>query len=255
MKILGLDFEATDKTPLTAEITEVGAVHVRVDGLEPRAPRQVLTTLSAFVYDVGSPPLSPEVVKLTKITDGLLKDSGRPEKEVLPKVLYLIQESDYVMAYNKSFDEVLLRKSCEKLLLPVPSTPWLCAFTDIPYDEMYRCKQLSHLAWEHGVDVDRTLLHRATYDVQIMLQLALNYYGLGKIIDYAKDPWVFIQALIPKPWDDGGKGKDQARAQGYGWQTARGTDGPVFDKMWVKRVKGSRVEDEQKKAPFSVRIL
>jgi hypothetical protein len=50
-------------------------------------------------------------------------------------------------------------------------------------------------------------------------------------------------------------GKAQAQKIGYSWQTARGTDGPVFDKCWVKRVKENEIEAEKARAPFKITRL
>ena len=91
-----------------------------------------------------------------------------------------------------------------------------------------------------------------------MLELVLVHYGLEKVLEYAREPWVYIKADILGPWQgkggDGGIGKTQAQSLGYNWEQPRGSD-LKFDKTWVKRIKQRQIDEERRLAPFRVSII
>ena len=85
--------------------------------------------------------------------------------------------------------------------------------------------------------VDPQSLHRALADCKLLARLILEKYSITEIIEYANKPWTYLRALVPAPWTDKEVGKNWARQNGYSWQVCKGTDGPTWDKAWVKRVK------------------
>jgi hypothetical protein len=103
--------------------------------------------------------------------------------------------------------------------------------------------------------------HGAKADVEAVRTL-MEHRGLTRLLieEYRDEPWVYMTALLPKPW-----GKTElvakelqkaAKEDGYSWQTCRGTAEPVFTKKWVKRVKSSLFEEEKaKKMPFKREVL
>ena len=257
MKLLGIDFETQDDQTETTRITEIGAV--LVDFSQTLEPSQVYTRLKSyqtFCYETDYPPQSQLIVDLTGITDEMLKESGITRRKAFDELFPLVEEADIIVAHNKNFDQKVFEAECRRQARPIPEKRWLCTLTEVPYPAKFTCKKLSHLAWEHDVIVDRALLHRADYDVQIMLYL-LAKYDLTSVMTYANEPWVYIQAVFDAPWIDGGVGKAKAQKLGYGWEKAKGDD-KSFPKQWVKRVKARHVKEEQdnaEKLALLIRIL
>jgi inhibitor of KinA sporulation pathway (predicted exonuclease) len=252
MKILGLDFEATGDDAKNDHITEVGARELILNGntYQPGAG------LQQFVFEPGYPKLSEFIQELTGITDKMLEDDGIPPKEMMEKHLFpMMEKVDYVLAHNKSYDQTLLHSVATRYGLTPPNKPWICTYTEIPYADKYKCKKLAHLALDHGLKMDGRSLHRALDDVELMLELVTTKYNFKDILVYASSPWVYLRAIIPAPWTDGGVGKQQATKLGYSWQCARGTEKPVFEKCWVKRVKDFQKASEIANAPFKVVVL
>jgi DNA polymerase III epsilon subunit-like protein len=246
MLVLGIDFETQDDQAETTNITEVGAVLVSFEPYALGEYYERKQVIGQLCYESNYPPQKPEIVELTGITDDMLRADGHSKKEVFSMLLPLVEQADLVCAHNKKFDQAVFNAECRRQGIPIPDKRWLCTLTEMPYPAKYTCKKLSHLAWEHDIEVDRKSLHRAEYDVQLMLQLVLKY-GLANVLAYADEPWVYFQAVIPAPWVDQGIGKQKAQKMGYSWQSAR-HDERVFDKCWVKRVKASQVDSERSQA-------
>jgi hypothetical protein len=183
----------------------------------------------------------------------MLERDGKPVKDVFTSELFpLMEAADVIIAHNIKFDKTVLESVCARIGLIPPKKRWLCTLTEVPYPDKYRCKQLSHLAYDHGLPMDTRVLHRAVHDVRLMLDLILTKYCFSKILAYADEPWLYLKADIPAPWTDGGKGKEAATKIGYSWEKARGTEEPVFPKTWVKRVKLSQADKEIALAAFPV---
>lgn len=234
MKILGVDFETQCADPQTTNVTEIGAALYHVgENLYYEAEQ-----LSMLIHETTYPPQTEKIVELTGITDEMLREEGHPRMEGFARLLTLVNQADYVFAHNKSFDEVIFRAQCKKLNLGIPDVKWICTLTEINYPPQYTCKKLSHLAFEHDIPFDRASLHRAYDDVVLMMKL-LAKYKLQDIIDFANEPWVYVQAIFPAPFESKigfEVGKAKAFKLGFGWERARGDD-REFPKRWVKRMK------------------
>ncbi len=96
------DIETTGLSPQTCEITEIGAVRYRQGKVEEK--------FSSFVNP--GVPIPEEVVKLTGITDEMVKDADKIDV-VLPKFLEFIG-NDTLVAHNASFDISFIRSAAEK---------------------------------------------------------------------------------------------------------------------------------------------
>jgi hypothetical protein len=257
MNILGLDFETQCTDAKLTNITEIGAVSVE---WEPGKGFSREVSYSSLVYDESYPPQSDTVVELTGITDDLLKLTGSDPVTALDGLMPMVEKADIILAHNAVFDRNVLEASVIKHLgedfRKFFDKEWLCTYTDIDYAPKFRCKQLPHLALDHGLKMDGRELHRAIDDVKLMLELVTTKYDFEEVLKFARIPWVYVRADILGPWvgngGDGGVGKEQATGRGYGWECARGTYEPKFPKKWVKRVKQDRVEQEMIDAPFRV---
>jgi DNA polymerase III epsilon subunit-like protein len=262
MKMLFVDFETQSDEPSNTNITEIGAALVEMEARENEPPvfhfRDQLETL---VYDPAYPPQTDEIVELTGITDARLKAEGILPAVALSKLSPMVAQADVAIAHNKGFDQVVYESSSKRVgLAPVtPPRGWLCTVSEVPYAKKYKCKKLSHLAFDHGMLVDQSQLHRALYDVRLLAYLVTLHYNIHELLAYRDEPWVYLQIQIPPPWigrgGDGGIGKAHAVKLGYSWEKARGTETPVFSKCWVKRVKAKAVETEKALAQYPVVVL
>ena len=241
MLCLAIDFEASDKIPSTARITEIGAV------LFDSSTWEVVEELSQLVWDSSYPAQSKEVLEVTGITDEMLKTYGKSLSEILPKLHELMDQADCVLAHNAQFDKTLYESELGRMSLEPRLKAWVCTLTEVPYPEKYSCKRLSHLALDHGVRVDPSKLHRAIGDVHILLELLRHGgYTLDMIMDYRAIPWVYVRANVE--YND----RELAKARKYMWEKV---DSMIFPKFWVKKVKENLVQKEQAEAPFRVTVI
>lgn len=255
MKLLFLDFETQTLDATTTNITEIGAI---LGTYDPEKRTWVEEeAMSQLVWASSYPPQTEEVVEVTGITDQLLMQSGIKCEHALEKLYPWLKEVDYALAHNVSFDKTVLDSVSKRLgfTVPTPKNGWLCTIQDMPWPKKFKCKKLSHLAYDHGIIAPQKDLHRAIVDVRLLAQLILGNYKIEEIVERRDSPWIYLRADIPGPWvgngGDGGIGKAQATKLGYSWERVFGTQEPIFPKFWVKRVKSKEVEKE-KLAPFRV---
>lgn len=266
MKILGVDFETQNDDTQSTNITEVGALLVECVQTSVDIETAIITdsyheldSLSSLVYAPTYPPQTEKIIEITGICDDMLKRDGADPKWALGKLNNLMQQADFIFAHNKRFDEVVYLSTCERLMLDPVRKPWICTLTEIDYAPKYRCKQLSHLAFDHDIVFDRSKLHRALDDVRLMMNL-LAKYPLVDVLKYASEPWVYIQALFPAPFESKigfEVGKAKAAKLNFGWEKAKGDD-REFPKKWVKRVKERYVQkfrDEAEKLDLRIQHL
>jgi DNA polymerase III epsilon subunit-like protein len=241
--IAGIDFETTTNVIEEARITEIGAVLFDADTWKP-----VGNKFECFVYDTDYPPQSEEVIRITGITDDVLKTQGIPPAVALGDLLTYIHSVEYVIAHNKAFDQPIFEKEARHFF-PANEIKrkWLCSYMDVEYPAHFKCKKLSHLALDHGITVRPETLHRATGDILLMGELlAKGGYTAEQIIAYSETPWVYVRAEVSYAR------KDAAKARGYRWQAVGNKN---FPGAWVKMVKKNRVAAEIKDSDFKVLIL
>lgn len=254
-KVLACDFETSSGDAKSTPITEIGAR--LVEGFGTRTP-PLYTSLehySQLIYHPKYAPQLPKIVGITGITDEMLQADGVKPRAALPVLISMMEKCDVIMAHNAKFDRTVFESTCERMKIPFPKKRWLCSLTDVPWPEKYTCRKLSHLAFDHGLPMDGRELHRALNDVDLMLELVLGRYDIQELIVYADEPWVYLQAVIPAPWIDEGVGKKAAQEAGYSWERARGTDDPVFPKLWIKRVKERDLKPELSGRSFPVKRI
>lgn len=249
-----IDFETTGADSKKDRPTEVAVIVT--DRLY-----HVKHQLSHFLWEEGYPELTEQIEMLTNIKQTDLIMYGKNPRVIMQELLNVIRDHGitHMVAHNAEFDRNIFESECRRQGLLVPELEWVCTIKDVPYEEKYRCKILSHLALDHGISVDPTSLHRAIADVELLVRLMNEgTYYFEDILEHKHDVWVYLQALIPPPWEDGGAGKDAARAEGYSYQKDMrwGEDGPTFAKQWVKRVKSKALEAEKAKTvPFKRQII
>lgn len=249
MKIMFIDFE-TQGLPHNSNITEVGFVTYTLSPGNYSLDKE----FSSLVWDSSYLPQNKEIIELTGITDEMLKNEGKTQLSIIELILKETIDVDYVFAHNAAFDQGIFNEKVARFGKSVNPKRWVCTLNEIPYDKKFKCRKLSHLAYDHGIIVDPSTLHRALDDVKLLARLILEKYSVPEIIEYSIAPWKYLRVVIPAPWTDGGLGKDWAKDNGYSWEVARGTETPRFDKCWVKRVKEFEV-DKQPESPYQIVVL
>lgn len=254
-----IDFEATGVKPESARIMEVGALLVD----ENWQPIKNNTGFSKLVYQPETFPIPDEVKKVTGLNEQMLENDGIPLRSMFEELgRYVIDTIgpvviNYHTAYNAEYDKGVYEAEWERVYGQHIgwATPWICAMRDLEPNYAFKCWKMSHLALDHGIPVDPNGLHRAINDVQLMRSMLEKVAVPARaMFEFQQMPWVVLSAAIPKPWEDGGRGKDEAVKLGYAWEMPRGSS-QKFEKLWVKQVKASQVDFEIKRAPFKVKQL
>ena len=261
MSVILIDFETTGLDPMKDRITEIGAMKVSDDFAED------IDSLSTLVWAPDYPKLTPEVSKLTHITQEMLGEAATPEAAF--KALRGMVDADVreVIAFNSPFDEGMFKAQMDRQDLTLHpavtymvSRPWLCAMEDLESNYQFKSWKLAHLALEYGLIVDPSKLHRAIGDVELMRRvLRISGAHIDTMRAFKDMPWVYLKAHVKKPFGpqgDGGIEVAKAKALGYSFERAKGdTTGKEFEKSWVKRVKEKFVEQDLLNAPFKVTKL
>lgn len=249
MLIGGIDFECTGLSPIMDRVIEAALViYDTEDGF--LFPKQ---TVASLVYQEGYPPITAEIEDLTGITQAMLDSKFSKEPYlVFGEIVSALAEHkvDVLMAHNAAFDKSFLDAELARLQVGV-NLPWICTMNDIAHPKRWKCRKLSHLAFEYGVEFDNKSLHRADADVKLMFDMVL---ASGTDFDYlyrrALIPNVTVRALIPSPFGangDGGVGKDAAAKCGFRWQADQ--------KIWTKTIKEDEIEKTKQELRYNVAII
>lgn len=239
MKVLFIDFETNSPDAKTAHFTEVG---LSLYDYHNKTWTKDMGT-SCFAYEPEYPPQPEKIVELTGITDEMLKQYGSPRKDVIEMVKNTyMSRADIIVAHKIAFDKTVLFSSAKLFDIELPEKEWLCTLTNFPWPEKYTCHKLGHLGWEHDLDVKASTLHRAQDDVDLLQKLVAKY-DFEKVLEYAREEWVYLKAPeMIGPWVDGGKQTGIAKSLGFSWEQVKGVEQHKWDKTWVTRVKASRLE-------------
>lgn len=261
-----LDFEATDKEPTTARITEIGVGIFYKD--------EMTAALNLLVYEDDYPEMTEEVISVTGIDPEMLRLKGVNFVTMCNALVELHLDTNFkcVIAHNKKYDKTLFESELIRhkhqfsepqieALRKILKMPWVCSIEDIEHEKRIRtkCRVLSHLCLEYGIHVNPSELHRAMGDVGLLIKLLQKIpETTEELVARSQIPWVIIQAIVPSPFgkgNDGGVGKDKAKACGFGWQKAPRTDGPEYPMAWVKRVRKTDVAKEREELGYEIKEI
>jgi DNA polymerase III epsilon subunit-like protein len=167
-------------------------------------------------------------------------------------LLEFLSDVEVIVAYNAVFDKTVFEAELIRCGIPVPAFTWICAMTDVKFEDHYRCKQLSHLALDHGITVNPDALHGALGDCHLLCELlAKRGANIEEMVAYNREPWIFLIAELEKPWGNtealAKKQQAEAKADNYSWERPRGFPDSHFPKKWCKAVKQSQLEFEKEK--------
>ncbi len=230
MILLGLDFETDSPDPLKCNPIEWGSQTYNTATKGRGAP------FSKFIHETFYPPLPQEIKDLTGIEDHHLHEFGCSQSVFLNLVDPRIKSADMLVAYNAQFDRTILKRIYDSFQMRFPDKPWFCMRSDLPWPQrMQHCQKFQHRALDLGLAMDNRDAHRAMADVTLMWDV-LDLWNFEDVYAYSQLPWTYLWADIEKPWIDGGKGRDAAKALGFGWEQCSG-DERKFPGKWVKRIK------------------
>lgn len=263
MKVAIIDFETTGVDPLTCIPLEVCAYKIELKSED--SWDGMAGYLQFFIRHVAFESVPDHITELTGITTGQILHSGVGGFVVFKKILEFTADCSYFIAHNRTFDMAVFGNQQEALALKsdfpghniFDTDNWFCSIEDAEYPARIKCRVLSHLALEYAFDFKDVKVHSAITDTHMVWYILWKSGNtLAKMKARRAEPWVYLQALIPPPWEDGGAGKEQAKKAGYSFETARGTTEPKFPKAWVKRVKQSQLDTEKKmESPFKRQVI
>lgn len=158
-------------------------------------------------------PISPDVTKLTGITDEMV--AGRSIDRCAAEAF--IEDAVLVIAHNAAFD----RRFCERLLPSFAAKPWACSLREVDWaSEGFESTRLSALAAGHGRFFDG---HRALHDCEAALDVLsrplprTGRTALGVLLDSARRPRWRLRA-VRAPFAQ----RECLKVRGYRWEAANG---------------------------------
>ena len=205
-----LDTETTGLDHQHDDVIELGMVAFIHDAVGTVV--DVVGTFNAL--QEPSRPISPEITRLTGITDAMVEG----HRIDLDAVECFIEQADLIIAHNASFD----RPFCERLTHGFVPKPWACSVKEIDWAGLgFEGTKLGYLVGQSGWFHTG---HRATDDCHALLEvLAARFVdqdvsALGHLLLRSEMARVRIWAE-GAPYDL----KDQLRRRGYRWSD--GSDG------------------------------
>lgn len=175
-----VDIETTGLEPQGNEITEIAALKV-----EKGEIRDVYSSLIRIDH-----PLPEEIVKLTGITDEMLKQGGEDKGKVLRTFLGFIKDTPLI-AHNIDFDIPFLNHHLKEGLVKSLNNPLVCTLKLsrklIPNLPSHKLGSVAEY-----FKIPTPLTHRASGDVEITYQLwlklieLLEKQGIHKLEDVLK---------------------------------------------------------------------
>lgn len=215
-----IDVETTGLDPANDSIIEIGAVLYSIE---------FQTTLSS-VSGLWSAPAND--AERTNRIPALAIAAVPHDREVRlgESIVWLLAESDVVVAHNAEFDRAFM----EWFGLPeLRVLPWLCTMFDFKWPQASRESQsLVTLALDHGIGVSSA--HRALTDCQLIAALFDRMDDLPAMFAHAMRPKAMFRANVS--YDD----RQLAKGAGFQWDAE--------SRIWKRRM---AIEDAET-LPFRV---
>ncbi|SOB87143.1 DNA polymerase-3 subunit epsilon [Sphingomonas guangdongensis] len=232
-----------DGTPTKSALlidVETTGLDVQKDEIIELAMISFTYSLDGRVFEIGetfqrfqepSAPISPEITRITGITDAMVAG----HKIDVAEVAAFAGPAALVIAHNAAFD----RRFAERLSEVFTTKPWACSMSQIDWAvEGFEGTKLHYLAAGAGFFYDR---HRAEHDCRAVIELlasplpVTNRTALANLLEAARLPTWRIWAEN-SPFDL----KDALKARGYRWNG----DGNPNPRAWYIDVDDARREAE-----------
>ena len=218
-----VDVETTGVDHENDRIIQLALRRLRYDG------HGLITNIDrsySWFEDPGE-PISPEIQRLTGITDEMVAG-----KEIDGEaVTRMLTHSSLVVAHNAAFD----RKWIEKRLPEAANLAWGCSMAEIDWPGRgFDGRKLGFLGMQCGWYFDA---HRAEADVDAVIGLLRHRFddgrpAMGELLENAERPSWLIRA-----YGAAFEQKDRLRCRGYRWDAKR--------KVWAKEVRDDhRIAEE-----------
>lgn len=216
MKLLFLDFEATDKDVETARITQVAF------SIYDQPTAKELYHHSLLINPEGDYEIDPVAGQITGITKKQLEIYGQSLRHTLDLMFNYCRTVDYVVAHNlHGYDYPLMQNECKRLGITDYELPTLIDTRfDVPWPEHIETRKLTYLGAEFGIA--NPSAHSARHDVDLMAMLFFKF-PFESIVERAKSPQVWIRANVS--YDN----REKAKTHRFMWDGA--------NKWWVKMYK------------------
>ncbi|MEY4631450.1 MAG: polymerase polC-type [Pseudomonadota bacterium] len=218
-----VDLETTGVDPKSDRIVEVGIVEFAVGtaGEGEAKPRVYLVGTYSGLEDPGR-PLSPEIAKLTGLSDEVL--AGR--KVDWEQVRAMLSRATVVVAHNAPFDRAFLEARPELAGLKLH---WACSIRHINWlKHGFKTRALNYLAADHGFV--NPFAHRALFDCATTFRLVTPY--LDELIrrSYLRE---YLISATGAPFET----KDVLRTHGYRWNPEA--------RVWAKSILEDELAEER----------
>lgn len=233
MKLLFLDFEATD-----IDLTKARPTQIAYSIYDSETHRE-LYHHSSLLYDDNIKEINETAQAITGITLEQLKLYGENIQKEMVHLIGVLNTVDYLICHNgTNFDIPLMKQEFAKIELPYTLPKTIDTRVDIPYPAHIETRKLVHLCAEHGFV--SASAHSARHDVDLMAKLFFMY-PLNEIIRLSESPTIWIRADVD--YDR----KELAKEKKFMW------DGK--NKYWMKQVKECLLPEFEKDCKFKIIIL
>lgn len=218
---LFVDVETTGKQWPADRIIEFAGVPFTFGARSGR-----ITTVGTPFAGLEDPhrPLTPEIVRLTHITDSMVAGQRIDDEQVTS----LAGRATLVVAHNAKFD----RPFVETRFPVFADIPWACSFSDVPWEEHeLGSRKLGWLLMEHAGLYFRA--HRAEDDCLAAIHVLATPFAddgslpMRHLLDASRRGTVLVRA-VGSPYET----KDLLKSRGYQWDS--GTSSRV--KSWQKEI-------------------
>jgi DNA polymerase III epsilon subunit-like protein len=180
-------------------------------------------------------PVTPEITKITGITQSAVDKYGYEQGESFETVINMMEQADAVIGHNVvRFDKRMLQAWGSRNLSEIPEKLFIDTYSDLPNTEVGK---LTLMAANAGFL--NMFPHSALADCQTVLKL-VEQYDIEKVVERAKSPVVVVQARVTFDTNH------LAKKERFRWFPDR--------KIWFKLMKEMDVEVFAKDAPFDVTV-
>ena len=233
--VRGIDgFERADELSVCVVDCETTGTDHETDRIIELALQRVYVSADGQIVLTGKPrswledpgvPISPEITRITGLTDDDVKGQAIAEGEAR----CIISSADVVLSHNAGFDRPFVEKR-----LGLSGLAWACSLNDIDWREAgFDGRSLSQLLWQCGWFYEA---HRASSDVNALLHLldyalASGTTVMKEVLERARRPSWVVEA-VGAPFSARGA----LKARSYRWDPGA--------RFWWREVSEEALQDE-----------